>query len=127
MSGFNLDTSGFSFGDSGLDLNLDRDSWAGAFSSATELEGGQTFIGDAWNSSLGFLGDGLNLYKDYLDVTGNNPYRQIPGQGSADQFSERQYQEAREQQARNGQVINGVDNSILLLAGAALAVVLFTS
>lgn len=119
----NLDTSSFSFGSgSGSGFNFDPDRWAGAFSSATELQGGNTFIQDGWNSSLGFLSDGLNVYKDYLNVTGKNPYLQAAM--SPDQYSEQQQQPPMQ---GSGQIINGVDNSILLLAGAAIAVVLFTS
>ena len=88
----NLDTSSFSFGSGGSGFNFDPDRWAGAFSSATELQGGNTFIQDGWNSSLGFLSDGLNVYKDYLNVTGKNPYLQAAM--SPDQYSEQQQQQA---------------------------------
>jgi hypothetical protein len=118
----NLNTDSFSFGSGGSDFNFDPDRWAGAFSSATELQGGNTFIQDGWNTSLGFLSEGLNIYKDYLNVSGKNPYMQAAM--SPDQYSEQQYQQAVQ---RSGQFINGVDNGILLLAGAAIAVVLFTS
>jgi len=126
MDGFNLDTSGFSFGNAGSSFNFSPDRWDGAFSSATELQGGSTFVADAWNNSLGFLSDGLNVYKDYLTVSGKDPYR-IPASGSPDQYTEQQWNAMQAQQQAGGQVIKGVDNGILLLAGAALAVVLFTS
>jgi len=118
----NLNTDSFSFGNGGSSFNFDPNRWAGAFSSATELQGGNTFIQDGWNTSLGFLSEGLNIYKDYLTVSGKDPYLQASM--SPDQYSEQQQQPAMQ---RSGQMINGVDNSILLLAGAALAVVLFTS
>jgi hypothetical protein len=122
----NLDTSGFSFGNAGgSDFNFDPDRWSGAFSSATDLQGGNTFIADSWDSSLGFLSDGLNIYKDYLNVSGKNPYR-IPASMSPDQYTE-QNQPSGAVAPQKRQVVSGVDNSILLLAGAALAVVFFTS
>lgn len=120
-----FDLSGFSFGGGGSNFSLDgrRDQWSGAFS---ESSGGQTFIADAWDSTLGFLGDGLNVYKDYLDITGGSS---IPASGSPDQWAEQaQPVDGRTaaDAASNAGIVPGVPNGVLLLAGAALAVVMLS-
>lgn len=86
----------------------------------------QTWLGDAWDGSLSFLTDGLNVYKDYLTVTGEGP-GMIPAGMSYDQYAEKFYpddtqaQQPTAQPQPSGQWIAGVDNVILLLAGAAVA------
>ena len=86
----------------------------------------QTWLGDAWNSTTGFLQDGLNIYKDYLTVTGQNQPYMIPAGMSYDQYSE-QYQPTPtmtpgtiRQPASGGQWVPGVDNAVLMLSGAAI-------
>lgn len=124
---YNLDSSGFSFGGAGTSggSGFNFGSFDGAFDSVTGGEGGQTFVGDVWNGSLGFLRDGLNVYRDYLDIKGGSL---VPASGSRDQWAEQaQPVDTRSMAtAPGGQIIPGVGNGILLLAGAALAVVLLT-
>lgn len=90
----------------------------------------QTWLGDAWEGTTGFLEDGLNIYKDYLTVTGQNRPYEIPAGMSYDQFSE-QYKPANTQApttarptSSGGQWVPGIDNAVLLLGGAAVALFL---
>lgn len=128
MSSFmdNIDTSTFSFDTGGSGFNYPG-SFDGAFSGA--LDSGATWVGDAWDSSLGFLSDGLNVYKDYLQVSQKGPYA-VPAASSYDQWAEKAQptdtQAANATATGGGQMIPGVGNGVLLLAGAALAVVLLT-
>lgn len=90
----------------------------------------QTWLGDAWNGTTGFLQDGLNIYKDYLTVTGQNQPYQIPAGMSYDQFSEQatptntQAPTTARPASSGGQWVPGIDNTVLLLGGAAVALFL---
>ena len=90
------------------------------------LDGAGTFVADAYDSSLGFLSDGLNVWKDFLDIKGGS---QVPASGSPDQFAERvppvDSQAALSSvPAGTGQMIAGIPNGLLIAGGVLAAVML---
>lgn len=80
-------------------------------------DGGQTWIPDGWNG-WDFLSGGLNVWKDYMQISGKGAYAPNP-----DQFAEKAQPvdatTAQQSVAPPRQWVPGVGNGVIVLAGVA--------